>query len=171
MSCENYGTQNGSSCACPPGFGGPTCSQPACGGTIFQGSSRSLASGSPANLTSCACEDGWTGTGCNVCKTAQACQAGFMSVRGTSGDLTGSNSGQNNTLVCSTTPRVYAAGRDELRGAGELRILRASVQSFASKVGALKRFRTWLPVALVAIVVPKGLRTNGRLDNASLLGN
>ncbi|OSD02070.1 hypothetical protein PYCCODRAFT_1368085 [Trametes coccinea BRFM310] len=108
--CENYGVSNGTACECPPGFGGSTCSQPACGGTIFQGSSRPLASGSPfANLTSCSCEDGWTGTGCNVCQTAKACQAGFSSVKGSSGPLTGDDSGQNNTLVCSTTPRVYAA--------------------------------------------------------------
>ncbi|KAI0373206.1 hypothetical protein BV20DRAFT_963012 [Pilatotrama ljubarskyi] len=110
-SCENYGTPNGTDCACPPGFGGSTCSQPACGGTIFQGSSRSLATGSPGNVTSCSCEDGWTGTSCNVCQTAQACQAGFKSVEGTAGALTGLNTGQNNTLVCNTSPRVYAGGQ------------------------------------------------------------
>lgn len=112
-SCENYGTPNGTACACPPGFGGSTCSQPACGGTIFQGSGRSLANGSPfANLTSsgCSCEDGWTGTGCNVCQTAKACQSGFASVRGSAGSLTGTDTGQNNTIVCSAAPRVYAAG-------------------------------------------------------------
>lgn len=65
--CENYGVANGSSCACPAGFGGATCSLPGCGGDIFQGSSRSLAqassSSSLANLTSssCSCEDGWGG--------------------------------------------------------------------------------------------------------------
>ena len=112
-SCENYGTPNGTACACPPGFGGSTCSQPACGGTIFQGSARSLANGSPfANLTSssCSCEDGWTGTGCNVCQTAKACQSGFASVRGSAGSLTGADTGQNNTIVCNAAPRVYAAG-------------------------------------------------------------
>ncbi|EJF62714.1 ABC transporter [Dichomitus squalens LYAD-421 SS1] len=112
-SCENYGTPNGTACACPPGFGGSTCAQPACGGTIFQGSARSLANGSPfANLTSsgCSCEDGWTGTGCNVCQTAKACQSGFASVAGTSGSLTGASTGQNNTIVCNDVPRVYAAG-------------------------------------------------------------
>ncbi|PIL30681.1 ATP-binding cassette transporter [Ganoderma sinense ZZ0214-1] len=112
-SCENYGTANGTACACPPGFGGSTCSQPSCGGTIFQGSGRSLANGSPfANLTSsgCSCEDGWTGTGCNVCQTAKACQSGFASVRGSAGSLTGADTGQNNTIVCNAVPRVYAAG-------------------------------------------------------------
>ncbi len=113
VSCENYGTPNGTTCACPPGFGGSTCSQPACGGTIFQGSGRSLANGSPsANLTSsgCSCDDGWTGTGCNVCQTAKACQSGFASVRGSAGSLTGADTGQNNTIVCNAAPRVYAAG-------------------------------------------------------------
>ncbi|KAI0831639.1 hypothetical protein BC628DRAFT_537563 [Trametes gibbosa] len=111
-SCENYGTLNGTACACPPGFGGATCSQPGCGGTLFQGSGRALASGLPfANLTSCSCEDGWTGTGCNVCQAAQACQVGFASVRGAAGALSGLSGGQNNALVCNTTPRVYSAGQ------------------------------------------------------------
>lgn len=110
--CENYGTVNGSTCACPPGFGGATCSQPACGGTLFQGSGRSLASGTPfANLTTCACEDGWTGTGCNVCQSAQACQSGLASVQSASSSLTGLSSGQDNSLTCNTTPRVYASGQ------------------------------------------------------------
>ena len=110
-SCENYGTPNGTACACPPGFGGSTCSQPACGGTIFEGASRSLASGQPlANLTSCSCPEGWTGTGCNVCQTAKACQAGFASVEGTVGSLEGADTGQNHTIICNDAPRVYAAG-------------------------------------------------------------
>ncbi|KAI0713620.1 ABC transporter [Earliella scabrosa] len=110
--CENYGTPNGTSCACPPGFGGSSCSQPACGGTIFDGADRSLASGSPfANLTSCSCEDGWTGTGCNVCQSARACQAGFSAaLDGTVGTLTGSDPNLNNTMTCNTAARVYAAG-------------------------------------------------------------
>ncbi|KAI0737947.1 ABC transporter [Daedaleopsis nitida] len=111
MSCENYGFPNGTTCACPPGYGGSTCSQPSCGGNIFQGSARPLASGSPfANLTSCSCEDGWTGTGCNVCQTAQACQAGYSGVTGNVGSLDGASLNQNNTITCSTVPRVYAAG-------------------------------------------------------------
>lgn len=80
VSCDNYGVANGSSCACPPGFGGSTCSDPGCGGDIFQGTSRSLAqaktdtSPSFANLTasSCSCEDGWGGFGCNVCQVRLA---------------------------------------------------------------------------------------------------
>src|ERR1700736_6482613 len=82
--CENYGTVNGSQCSCPPGFGGTTCSQPSCNGTIFDGPQRPLApllSGTPSysNLSAsgCTCQSGWTGTGCNVCQSASACQNGF----------------------------------------------------------------------------------------------
>ncbi|KAH9935820.1 ABC transporter [Amylocystis lapponica] len=115
--CENYGVPNGSACDCPTGFGGPSCALPGCGGNIFQGSSRSLApassSGSFSNLTACSCEDGWVGTGCNVCQTANACQSAFSSTgsnQGVDGSLTGSGD-QNITLVCSVAPRVYAAGQ------------------------------------------------------------
>lgn len=122
--CANYGSVNGSSCACPVGFGGATCSQPACGGNIFQGTSRSLtplsngANGTSfANITAagCSCQDGWTGTSCNVCQTSQACQSGFSSVSQVSaGSLPFGASptpdGQNSTLVCNNAPRVYAAG-------------------------------------------------------------
>lgn len=72
QSCDNYGvysTQNGT-CTCPPGFGGETCALAACGGTIFQGTSRQYApiatSGLPfSNITSCGCQDSWSGLGCN----------------------------------------------------------------------------------------------------------
>ncbi|KIL68502.1 hypothetical protein M378DRAFT_158303 [Amanita muscaria Koide BX008] len=112
--CDNYGFINGSTCACPVGFGGSSCSQPACGGTIFQGSQRPLASvstGSFANLTasSCSCQSGWTGLGCNVCQTANACQAAYSSVANSSPQLI--PDGQNNTMVCSTAPRVYASSQ------------------------------------------------------------
>lgn len=70
-SCDNYGTSFGNgTCACPPGFGGDNCALAACGGTIFQGLSRSFSpnatTGLPySNITSCGCENGWTGLGCN----------------------------------------------------------------------------------------------------------
>ncbi|EMD34339.1 hypothetical protein CERSUDRAFT_125512 [Gelatoporia subvermispora B] len=115
-SCSNYGVVNGSSCACPPGFGGSDCSQPACGGNIFQGTSRSLVpanAGSPfGNITGCSCESGWAGTGCNVCQTANACQSGFSSsgvTQNLTSGLDGSDPSQNDTLVCNISPRVYAA--------------------------------------------------------------
>jgi len=69
QSCLNYGNVNGTSCECPPGVGGSTCNDPACGGNLFQGSSRptiQATSGSLyGNLTTCQCESGWGGVGCN----------------------------------------------------------------------------------------------------------
>ncbi|KZT74033.1 hypothetical protein DAEQUDRAFT_720885 [Daedalea quercina L-15889] len=112
-SCENYGTVNGSSCECPTGFGGGNCSQPACGGNIFQGSGRSLADwslGSFPNITGCSCENGWTGTSCNVCQSASACQSAFSGA-GYSTSSSALASGTNETLVCSTDARVYAASQ------------------------------------------------------------
>lgn len=112
QSCQNYGLSQGSSCLCPPGFGGSDCSSPACGGTMFQGSSRRTTS-SPGNLTSagCSCEDGWSGVGCNVCTSSSACQSGYVAQNPTSGSgVTGSDVGQNDTMVCNTAPRVWAAG-------------------------------------------------------------
>ncbi|TFY60230.1 hypothetical protein EVJ58_g5288 [Rhodofomes roseus] len=112
-SCANYGSLNGSTCDCPTGFGGGNCSQPACGGDIFQGSGRPLAdwnSGSLPNITGCACADGWTGTGCNVCQTASVCQSAYSGA-GYSPGSSGLADGTNETLVCNADARVYAAGQ------------------------------------------------------------
>ncbi|SRR6266550_864790 len=117
QSCENYGFVNGSTCACPVGFGNPTCSQPACGGTIFQGSQRPLASttsASFANLTAsnCSCQTGWTGVGCNVCETANVCQVAYSAVVNSTSQISGLvPNGGNNTVVCNTAPQVYASGQ------------------------------------------------------------
>ncbi|KAJ7090414.1 hypothetical protein B0H15DRAFT_939000 [Mycena belliarum] len=118
QTCDNYGTQNGSSCMCPTGFGGPTCASPGCGGDIFQGSRRALApkKGAFPDLSdaSCSCEAGWGGTGCNVCQTSSACQAAFSasgSAPSTSDSIAGAQSGQNNTLACNPAARVYAASQ------------------------------------------------------------
>jgi hypothetical protein len=117
VTCENYGFPlNSSACTCPPGFGGATCSAPACGGNIFQADQRPLLSG--ANSTSfgnvssstCACPAGWTGTGCNVCQSSTVCQSAFNAVGGNSSNVKPEQSGLNNTLTCNTAPRVYAAG-------------------------------------------------------------
>ncbi|KAH9842509.1 ABC transporter [Rhodofomes roseus] len=112
-SCANYGSLNGSTCDCPTGFGGGNCSQPACGGNIFQGSGRPLADwtlGSLPNITGCACADGWTGTGCNVCQTASVCQSAYSGA-GYSPGSSGLADGTNETLVCNADARVYAAGQ------------------------------------------------------------
>ncbi|KIJ30315.1 hypothetical protein M422DRAFT_187276 [Sphaerobolus stellatus SS14] len=119
QSCQNYGTPNGTSCSCPPGFGGTSCDLFACGGTLFEGSSRTLAKASGSqrsNLTSCACDDGWGGTGCNVCQTAKACQTAFNNVHGSSSNTSTPGVGiipdqvQNVTMTCNAQSRVYAAG-------------------------------------------------------------
>ncbi|KAI0263756.1 hypothetical protein BC834DRAFT_924835 [Gloeopeniophorella convolvens] len=118
VTCENYGVPtNSSACACPPGFGGATCSAPACGGDLFQGTQRSLVSGATAtsfgNLTAsaCNCPAGWTGTGCNVCQAPTVCQSAFSAAGGDSGGtITPENDGFNDTLTCNTAPRVWAAG-------------------------------------------------------------
>ena len=118
QSCQNSGYQNGSACACPSGFGGVNCTQPACGGNIFQGSTRPLvpSSSSLPNITAanCACQTGWNGTSCNVCQSASACQNAFSAAGGTTPAADPSSLGggtQNDTMVCSTKPEVYAAGQ------------------------------------------------------------
>ena len=114
QTCGNYGTPAGSDCVCPVGFGGASCLQPGCGGTIFQGSKRPLIPPSTqlANLTAagCSCSSGWSGTGCNVCQTANACQSGFASVASLS-STSSLGSGGNDTMVCNTKSRVYASSQ------------------------------------------------------------
>ncbi|KAG2132862.1 uncharacterized protein EDB93DRAFT_894772 [Suillus bovinus] len=122
QTCMNYGEtspSNASSCLCPPGFGGATCAQPGCGGTIFDGSNRSLAqpyasSSGFANLTAsdCTCESGWGGVGCNVCSTSSACQVAYAAVNGNASATLGlgGSHGLNDTMVCNTAPTVWAAG-------------------------------------------------------------
>ncbi|KAJ7603493.1 hypothetical protein FB45DRAFT_960377 [Roridomyces roridus] len=108
-SCDNYGLQNGSSCLCPVGFGGSTCAAPGCGGDIFQ-SNRALApsQGPFPNITTCACESGWGGTGCNVCSSPSACQSAFAA-SGSAPSTAQSATGLNNTLICNSAAQVYAA--------------------------------------------------------------
>lgn len=117
VTCENYGSPvNSSACTCPPGFGGATCSAPACGGNIFQAGQRPLVSGASAtsfgNVSSsaCACPAGWTGTDCNVCQGSTVCQSAFNAAGGNSTPIDPAQNGPNNTLTCNTVPRVYAAG-------------------------------------------------------------
>src|SRR6266850_540065 len=114
--CENYGSPiNSSACACPPGFGGATCSAPACGGNIFQDEQRPLVSGATAtsfgnvSASACACPSGWTGTGCNVCQASTVCQSAFTAVGGNT-SITTDPQQLNTTLTCNTAPRVWAAG-------------------------------------------------------------
>ncbi|KAI9508809.1 hypothetical protein F5148DRAFT_1351131 [Russula earlei] len=116
--CENYGLPiNSSACSCPPGFGGPTCSAPACGGNIFQADQRPLVSGASASsfgnisASACACPTGWTGTECNVCQATTVCQSAFNAAGGNSSNVIAPQQNNlNNTLTCNTQPRVWAAG-------------------------------------------------------------
>ncbi|KAJ6500671.1 hypothetical protein C8R45DRAFT_76765 [Mycena sanguinolenta] len=113
-SCSNYGTQNGTSCNCPTGFGNSTCATAACGGDIFQGSHRALAPLGNVSDSTCACEAGWGGLGCNVCTTSTACQTAYSasgSAPSTTQQISGSQSGQNTSLACNTAARVYAASQ------------------------------------------------------------
>jgi hypothetical protein len=67
--CDNYGVDNGTACTCPPGFGGPDCSLPACGGTLYDAYLRPTVQPQNgavyANSSDCTCLDGWGGVGCN----------------------------------------------------------------------------------------------------------
>lgn len=142
QTCENYGTLNGTNCACPVGFGGPTCSQPGCGGTIFQGSQRPLANstGLLANLTAagCSCESGWSGTGCNVCQSASACQTAFSAVGSVSASAVTDNLG-NETMVCNSEARVFASSQMSCSINVSVSLLPFS--SFPSKTKTLMMFR------------------------------
>lgn len=114
QTCDNYGIQNGTSCQCPTGFGGSDCAQAGCGGTIFQGSQRAL--GSNVTSASCVCSTDWTGAGCNVCQSSNACSTAFASVSSitpNSGNV--GNAGAETAMLCNTQPRVYASGQMSCR--------------------------------------------------------
>jgi hypothetical protein len=49
--------------------------------------------------------------GCNVCKSPTICQSSFVAVGGnTTSGVTSEQTGLNDTLTCSSTPQVFAAG-------------------------------------------------------------
>ncbi|CAK5280209.1 unnamed protein product, partial [Mycena citricolor] len=146
--CANYGQpnpNNASACLCPSGFGGPSCSSAACGGDIFQGVHRSLASNGNVTSPGCACESGWIGTGCNVCQTSSACQGAFSASGAAASNVssitsTGAGEGLNNaTVVCNTEARVYAASQMSCE------VLNPTLQSLYPLSTALNIIRTLQP--------------------------
>lgn len=108
--CLNYGIPTGFSCQCPPQFGGTLCDSLTCGNPLQSPVDRPVLAG-----TSCEgqCQAGFSGVGCNVCTTAQACSAAPGSGQAT---LTpDASSGiastlDNSTIVCNTSPYVYTQG-------------------------------------------------------------
>ncbi|CAE6436752.1 unnamed protein product [Rhizoctonia solani] len=115
--CDNFGTTKpDGSCECPPGFGGATCSEPACGGNLFNGPQRALSQNSSTggmSFAGCGCQDGWGGAGCNVCRSSNTCQTAFAAAGGSSSasslsPISPSQFG-NQSLTCTTQSRVYAA--------------------------------------------------------------
>lgn len=120
ISCLNGGIvnpTNNQDCICLPGFAGPDCSQPRCGGNPFQGlTALSL----NVSVDSCACPAGWTGTGCNVCTAENSCNLAFLgggltypqlpSPKGSTSSSGSDNGVLNDTLVCNTNPFVFTTG-------------------------------------------------------------
>ncbi|KAG8967053.1 hypothetical protein FRC03_010801 [Tulasnella sp. 419] len=136
--CENHGAVNGSTCACPPGFGGESCSIPTCGGTSFQGSSRPL---SPVingfgNSTGCSCSDGWIGEGCNVCSSSNACQSAWAAVFGQQGATSGTTGLIPNALECRTGVQVYSSSEMSCR------VVNPTLQALYPKQATLNILRT-----------------------------
>ncbi|KAF9963051.1 hypothetical protein BGZ70_007708 [Mortierella alpina] len=93
--CLNNGVCEGKTCKCKPGFGGTDCGLLSCGSPLTDPSQRpTVASG-----TGCAaCDDGFGGLNCNVCKTDAGCQSKPPSRT--------SFLGAEN-MVCNKKPEVY----------------------------------------------------------------
>ncbi|KAB8337194.1 hypothetical protein FH972_021496 [Carpinus fangiana] len=71
--CQQFANCSATSgrCDCPPGFGGNDCADPLCG-SLAGGKDRAPRG---ADEPQCACDEGWEGINCNVCKTNDACNA------------------------------------------------------------------------------------------------
>ncbi|KAI8360140.1 hypothetical protein B0O80DRAFT_381614 [Mortierella sp. GBAus27b] len=64
--CNSYDGR----CVCPPGFGGPSCSEPVCG-ALSDGKERPPR----GDAKTCQCKDGWSGINCNVCQSDSVCDS------------------------------------------------------------------------------------------------
>ncbi|WWC70728.1 uncharacterized protein I206_104679 [Kwoniella pini CBS 10737] len=115
QTCMNYGTSSttGSSCICPPGFNVPSsdCNLPTCGGNLYNPQQAAPGgTGGFGNVSECACDDGWTGPGCTVCQSSQACTSSLNRYLNSSNSLS-SSGGLNTSLTCSNTPAVYSSSQ------------------------------------------------------------
>lgn len=127
--CLQFGTSQGDSCLCPPGFnpssgGNGTCSLPVCGGSLYEsaGAAPAGSNGLGSVDSGCGCTSGWTGPGCTgrsdhsfrskayltVCQTADACTVSLNRYLNTS---TTTPQGINSSLTCSASPFVYTSSQ------------------------------------------------------------
>jgi hypothetical protein len=116
-SCSNYGSPSSTSCLCPPGFvnASSDCTTPVCGGSLgsagLSGISIPRTSRGFGNTSSsiCACSGGWSGPGCTVCATANACRDSFayLSPPASAGDT----SALNTSWTCNAEPTTYTSSQ------------------------------------------------------------
>ena len=69
--CSQFGTPQGDTCLCPPGFnpssgGNGTCSLPVCGGSLYEPAVAAPGGGNGLGSveSGCGCTSGWAGPGC-----------------------------------------------------------------------------------------------------------
>ena len=129
--CFQYGSSEGDSCLCPPGFNPPSggngsCSLPVCGGSLYEpGAAASAGSAGLGDVSSgCGCTGGWTGPGCTgeslfnkekhrselillVCQNADACTVSLNRYLNSSNAL--GTPGLDTTMTCSPSPFVYSS--------------------------------------------------------------
>lgn len=112
QSCANYGTAlTPTTCACPPGFGGPQCATLACQNPILRSTSRvafstTAAGNNGAGGCGAQCDAGFGGGPiCNVCQSDDACRAATGA--STLGSTSAATSGD---IVCNKAPYTYTQG-------------------------------------------------------------
>lgn len=116
-SCSNYGSSSSSACLCPPGFTNAStdCTTPVCGGSLGQaglpGITIPRTSRGFGNTSSsvCACSNGWSGPGCTVCSSANACRDSFAYLSPTSS--VGDMSALNTSWTCNAEPTTYTSSQ------------------------------------------------------------
>lgn len=115
--CSNYGSSSASACLCPPGFTNAStdCTTPVCGGSLGQaglpGITIPRTSRGFGNTSSsvCACSSGWSGPGCTVCSSANACRDSFAYLSPPSS--VGDTSALNTSWTCNAEPTTYTSSQ------------------------------------------------------------